>query len=307
VTGLHPGQTTVRASHPTFGNAIVPLVVTASSIIRVSLQPAAPKVMIGQNQSLAAIATYSNGSSVDVTQAAIWSSADQRIARVENGVPPIGQVSGAAAGSTTISADFAGSKGEATVLVSGTSPPTLAIAPVSASQTVGGTARFTAVFRQPNMPNSDVSAVAAWSSSDPAVAMWLGPSGQFRCLVVGATTISATYMGLSAPAPLSCTAGAPVLKELRLSLPNNGPLIVGISYGLGLEAIASDGTSALVTDGKQVKWTTSDGAIASVDGAPAVPSPTFIATLVGLGAGTVTVTANYRGLSISQEYSFIAR
>jgi hypothetical protein len=112
---------------------------------------------------------------------------------------------------------------------------------------------------------------------------------------------------LSAPAPLSCTAGAPVLKELRLSLPNNGPLIVGISYGLGLEAIASDGTSALVTDGKQVKWTTSDGAIASVDGAPAVPSPTFIATLVGLGAGTVTVTANYRGLSISQEYSFIAR
>jgi uncharacterized protein YjdB len=310
VTGGHAGKTVVRASHPTFGLAQAPLVVTTSALARVSVQAAQPgplALMIGQTQLLTATATYGDGSSADVTQAATWATADQRVVLVENSLPPIGQVTGQATGSTTISADFAGVRAEIAAVVSGTAPPTLSVAPISASQIVGATARFNAIFRQATAPNSDVSAVATWTSSDPAVAMWLGPSGQFRCLAVGTTTVSASYKDLTASAPLSCTMGAPTLRELRLSLPNNGPLIVGVSYGLGLEAIASDGMATQVSDGKLVSWSSSDLHIATIDGNPAVPSPTFIATLIGLGPGVVTVTATFRGVSISQDYTFIAR
>jgi uncharacterized protein YjdB len=307
VTGVRAGKTTVRASHPTFGLAQVPLVVTAGTLARVSVQPGPLALMIGQTQALTATASYGDGSSVDVTQAAIWATADQRVVKVENSLPPIGQVSGQATGSTTISAEFAGVRAEIAAVVSGTAPPTLSVTPISASQTVGATARFNAIFRQAAAPNSDVSAVATWTSSDPAVAMWLGPNGQFRCLAVGSTTVGASYKDLTASSPLSCTMGAPTLKELRLSLPNNGPLIVGVSYGLGVEAIASDGMASQVSDGKLVTWSSSDLHIATIDGNPAVPSPTFIATLIGLGPGVVTVTATFRGVSTSQQYTFISR
>jgi uncharacterized protein YjdB len=307
VTGVRAGKTTVRASHPTFGTAQVPLTVTTSAVARVSVQPGPLALMIGQTQALTATASYGDGSSADVTLAAIWATADQRVAKVENSLPPIGQATGQATGSTMISADFAGVRAEIAAVVAGTAPPTLSVSPISASQTVGATARFNAIFRQAAAPNSDVSAVATWTSSDPAVAMWLGPNGQFRCGAAGATTVTASYKDLTATAPLTCTLGAPTLKELRLSLPNNGPLIVGVSYGLGVEAIASDGMASQVSDGKLVSWSTSDLHIATIDSNPAVPSPTFIATLIGLGPGTVTVTATFRGVSVNQDYTFISR
>lgn len=307
VTGLRAGKTIVHARHPTFGSAQVPLLVTASELTQVALTPSPLRLMITQAQAVTATAVYADGSSGDVTQAAVWATGDQRVARVENGLPPIGQVMGQSAGNATISAEFAGKKGEISVVVSGTAPPTLTLTPIAASQTVGATSKFSAIFRQSMAPNSDVSAVASWSSGDAAVAMWLGPLGLFRCVGTGSTNVSAAYMGLMASAPLSCTMAAPTLKELRLSLPNNGPLIVAISYGMGVDAVASDGMSTPVTDGKAVRWTTSDPLIATIDDSPGTTSPTVLATLVGRAAGAVTVTATYRNVSTSQDYTFIAR
>jgi uncharacterized protein YjdB len=298
VAGVKAGKTIVRATHPLFGVAQAAVTVTGSSIARLAITPSPADVPVSQTRQLSAQAMYDDGSSATVTDAAIWTSADQRTVRVQGSLPPIGELTGVLAGTVDVMADFAGASAIVKVTVGDSGMTMLTIAPPSVSLMVGSTTRFQALLRQPSGAATDVSNLAAWSSSNTAVARSVG-GGQVRCASPGTCTINVSHAGRTAAAALQCTpAGTVTLKELRI-LPAgaNGPLFVMAKYGLMLEGTNSDGSPANIPT-SQITWTSSDEATASIDGG---------GVIIGHVPGTVDVTAGFGGLSASETYTFIAR
>jgi uncharacterized protein YjdB len=297
VTGIVPGSVRVSATHPLFGTASVIVRVTSATVASIEITPAPVAVAVGEDRLLAARANYTDGAVSNITEAAAWSTGDQRVARVQNSVPPFGELSGVTAGETPVTASFADAAGSAIVTVAEAGTTMLAIAPVMLAQTVGGTARFQAVLRLPSGVATDVSNLASWSSSNSMVARSVG-GGQFRCSTLGGITVSALHMGRMASASLVCTNMGPELIELRISPSGaNAPLFVSARYRLMLEATFSDGTTTTISN-SQARWMSADTNIATIDGS---------ATLAGAAPGMVTITASYGGATASERYTFIAR
>jgi uncharacterized protein YjdB len=297
VTGLTAGSVVVSATHPLFGAAAVAVRVTDATVASITIMPSPISVAVGENRRLSAAATYTDGAVSEITEAAIWSTSDQRVARVQNSIPPIGELTGVTAGQTAVIAAFADAAGSVVVNIMEAGTAMLSVAPSTQNQSVGGTARFQAVLRLPSGVVTDVSNLAVWNSSNTLVARSVG-GGQFRCSGGGMITVSALHMGNTAMGSLNCTNMGPELIELRISPSGgNAPLFVSTRYRLMLEASFSDGTSTTISN-SQARWMSSDTSIAAIDGS---------ATLTGTAPGMVTITANYGGVTASERYTFIAR
>jgi outer membrane protein assembly factor BamB len=97
------------------GFTYAPVTVTASAgtVESLAVRPAPVTVGIGKSTQLVATATYSDGTLADVTAQANWASSDTSKATVSN----VGLLTGVAAGSATISAEYAGFSGSTVVTV----------------------------------------------------------------------------------------------------------------------------------------------------------------------------------------------
>jgi hypothetical protein len=83
----------------------------AQSLTSLAIAPSQPKVGIGGTTQLTATATYSNGSSDNVTRSVTWSSADPRVVNVSGDAV----ASGSATGNVVITASFQGRTATATI------------------------------------------------------------------------------------------------------------------------------------------------------------------------------------------------
>jgi uncharacterized protein YjdB len=299
VTAMKVGRTQIRAAHPLFGIAQAPLTVTDRLLKEVVVRPVMVELAVGQTRQLSAQALYDDGSAVFVTDAAGWSSGDQRIVRVQSSVPPLGEISAIMAGTIDVTAEFAGLSGRSPVTVTGSGSPVLSIAPLATSIPVGSTTRFQALLRQPTGMAVDVSTLGTWTSSNVGAARSLG-GGQVRCVSAGTATISVTHSGQTVSAAMTCVAaGTVMITSIAINVVQNGPMFINSPYGpLTVERFFTDGSSRLVDDPSLVDWESSDEAIATVD-----PNRPF----VGKVPGTVTITARFGGFSATESYTFSAR
>lgn len=80
----------------------------------ISVTPAAPSITVGQTQAFTAIGTYANGSTQVLTAQATWVSADETVATITS---PAGLATGVTAGTSTITASFAGISGSTELTV----------------------------------------------------------------------------------------------------------------------------------------------------------------------------------------------
>lgn len=110
-TGVSPGICIITAS---IGgkSGTANLTVTAPVLQSILVSPTNASVQIGQAQTFTAVAFYSNGSTVDVSNMATWSSSNQSVATISGGV-----ATGVTAGSTTITAVYGGQAGTADLTV----------------------------------------------------------------------------------------------------------------------------------------------------------------------------------------------
>ena len=81
-----------------------PALSQAQSLTSLSISPNQPSVVIGGTTQLTATATYTDGSSNDVSSSVAWSSADPRVASVSGS----GVASGSATGNVAITASYQG-------------------------------------------------------------------------------------------------------------------------------------------------------------------------------------------------------
>ncbi len=285
VTAVAAGSCTITASYggQSGTSAVTISALTATAL---SVSPSTAQVPKGATTQLAATATLSDGSAVDATNSAVWSSGATATATVANGL-----VTGVATGQTTITAALSSLSATAQLTVSAATLTTISVSPAQASVAAGEAAQFVATAVYSDSTTSDITAHATWTSSNASVAQQAsnvnasGPAspGLIDALTPGQSTISATLGAVSGSALITVTNAT--AKQITIS-PSPITLPAGVSQQISANATFSDGTSRDVTS--SVTWHLGNATYATISGA---------GLLTGTAAGSTTLTATLSGVS----------
>ncbi len=197
-------------------------------------------------QQLVVYGSLSNGSQIDLTQAALgtgYSSDDQTVATVTVD----GMVFGLAGGNTTVRVkhgDF--TDAVAVNVIGGPQLTRLDVYPGLVELAAGGTAQLHVVgtYDDGSTGNLTADAGTSFASADEAVAT-VYSSGLVAAIGPGETTVSASHGSLSAAATVRVGTG-PTLTSIEID-PARLKLEIGSQAQLSVTAFYSDGTSANVT------------------------------------------------------------
>jgi uncharacterized protein YjdB len=196
-TALAPGSATVTATlSGVSGSASLTVPVPPPALASIAVSPSAPTIAVAATQQFTATGTYSDGSTQLLTTAT-WTAATPAIAIVNAS----GLATAVASGATPITASLNGITGSATLTVSGL---TLSISPNPASFAVGATQQFTLTATTNGGAPTNVTATATWSIGNPTVAT-VTSGGLATAVAAGSTSVTATYNGIAATAPIVVT------------------------------------------------------------------------------------------------------
>ena len=255
----------------------------AADLVSVAVTPATASVAIGASRALVAIATYTDGSSRDVTVGAAWTSATPAVATVN---ATSGVAVGVSVGNAVVTAAFSGKSGTSTLTVLPAALVSIAVLPANPSVNIGASQQFTAMGTFSNNTTRDITALSTFRSATPAVATIDAVTGRALGLSAGTSVISATSGALSGSTTL--TVNPVTLVSLALT-PQAPVLQIGATRQLTATATFSNGTTADVTSA--TSFTSSIAANASVGLANGL--------VTGVTVGTSVVTASYNGQTAS--------
>ena len=286
VTGVKAGMVGITATlNGVVGNATVGVV--AATLQTITVAPANATLTAGLRSSYTAMGVFSDGSMLDVTAQATWTTDNAMVATISNAAGAAGQLLARAMGTTTVTATFGGVSGQTTLTVTGATASSLSISPIAVSTPLGTGVQYTATLVFTNGTTRNVTGQAAWTSSNPMAAT-IGRTGRATPVGVGMTTIDATYMGLDASTTLTVTDAVPTSIQLTPIAPT---MPVGTVTQFNVTAIMSDGTTRNVT------------AMATfVSDTPGVVGITTGARMMrgratAVAAGSAVITATYMGFT----------
>lgn len=283
VRALVAGDATVTAKVGSL-SAEARFTVRPARVTSISVEPRMPSVPVGASVQLTAMASYDDSTTADVTLGATWSSSNPAAS-----VDARGLARGVSAGTAVITAAFGGQTGtvdltvrQATLVALTVNPPALTLPPRAVRQlTVQG--RFS------DGSTSDVTQLASWSSSSPAVAAVsnaAGHHGEVSSLQAGSANIIARLGNVQGQATLTVTPAMLVTLTVRPSNPTVRP---GGTVQLSVEGAYSDESKVDLTS--QATWTSGDASIATVGNASSG------GLVTGKAAGTVQLRAQLGPIS----------
>jgi len=276
VTAVAPGTATVSATLAG-QTANARITVPSATVQSLTVTPASATTGIFGTVSFQAVVTLSDATTQDVTATATWTSSSPSIATVDSA----GVASGVAAGITTIRASAGTVSGLAALTVSNAQLVSIALAPTNPSAGIGVKVSFSATGTFSDGSVSDVSSGAVWKSSAGDVATIDSTTHQASTLAAGSTTISATLAGISGSTTL--TVSSATLTAIQVT-PQSSKLAVNGTAKLVATGTYSDNRSVDLT--ASVTWSSSNAPLVAVSNATGAAG-----TIVGLSAGTATITA----------------
>ncbi|MCY9871637.1 Ig-like domain-containing protein [Vibrio barjaei] len=283
------GQTTISAQYLGL-NGEASLTVTAAVLDHLEVTPNAVTVPTGTNGQFEATAIYSDGSSVDVTSSANWSSSDSIVVNVDNSLANAGVGSALSVGSAVVTATYSGMSDTSSVTVIAPSLVELTISPQNKTVPLGLELQYEAHARYSDGTSRTVTLESSWQSSMTTVAT-ISTDGLASTVYTGETQISATFESITASTSLIVT--EPILMELQVT-PAIATINIQDLQQYKATAVFSDKTVTDVTTG--ATWTIADDVIAHVDNAR------FREGLVtGLSSGQTSVIATYYGKTANAE------
>jgi uncharacterized protein YjdB len=250
---------------------------TLSSI---AVTPATATVQLEQTQQFTATATYSDGSTANITSSATWGVATGSIASVSN----VGLATAAAAGSTNVTASLSGMSGAAALTVKAATVVSISVTPSTVTINVGATEQFTATATYSDGTTANVSSTATWTVGTGSIASITG-AGLATATAAGSTNVTASLSGMSGAADLTVKAATVVSISVT---PSTATINVGATEQFTATATYSDGTTANVSS--TATWTVGTGSIASI---------TSAGLATAMAAGSTSVTASLSGVSDS--------
>lgn len=295
---LSVGASTITAKLDSVSGTAA-LNVTGAEVVSLVVDPDFATLPKGTKTALKATATFTDLTSLDVTDQSDWSSSDNTVASVTTLASPRGEVSGVKLGQATITAAFGGQKATAQVVVTKATLLTLALDPTDPVIAKGTKLQMHATGTYTDGSSVDVTAQVTWTIADPGIASIsnaTGSQGLVTALSAGKTEIKASLAGVSARTSLTVT---PATLERLVVSPSSATLEYKGQQQLVATAYYSDGTSVVVTD--TTDWTSDDSTIASVTSAGAGRG-----LVTGNRQGKTVVTASFGGLSVKVDVTVLA-
>lgn len=214
-TGLSAGSTTITATaggHSAGGTLTVtpPITAPLPAIVSLALTPATSILQIGATRQLAAIASYSDGTTADVTATTTYVSSNPAFVTISNSA----MLMGVAAGSSTLTASFAGQTATAQATTAAATLTSIAVSPVTATVTVGAAQQYNAIGTYSDNTTAIITSTATWTSANNVVATV--DRGVATGVSAGTTTITARSGTQSGRATLAVTT-APAMPPVTVN------------------------------------------------------------------------------------------
>jgi len=276
--GSNSGTVTITAKSGTQqSTASLTISPAASNLVSIALSPLAASVPVNTSQQFSAIGTYSDGSTSDLTTVVSWSSSSTATAAINAS----GLLAAVAAGSTNVSASFAGVSQSTSVTVTAPSIVSITVTPGDLTLGIGINLRFTATATYSDGSSQDLSTGVKWSSSSTSVAT-INSAGMVTTVAAGSTTITATVGAFSDTSTVTVVPAHLVSIAVAPATPS-----IAMGTTLQFTAVGSfdDGSTQLLTS---LTWSSSSTSVAAID-ATGFASST--------GTGTATITAASSGVS----------
>jgi alpha-tubulin suppressor-like RCC1 family protein len=266
--GLSNGTVAITATDAVTGlSGKAVLCVGRARLRSIEVTPTAKSVPVGSTQAFVATGTYSDGSTLDLTDVATWKSSNAAIASVSNAAGTAGEAAALEVGTTTISATVLGKTDTAKLTVTGAVLTSIAITPAIKSLPDGTTLQLTATGTYSDGTTHDVTGAVTWTSSSAAVVVSnaAGSAGLATARALGVATVTATdpSTGIAATAQLTVTAA--VLTSLSIAPPSSS-VALGFSQQFRATGTFSDSTTQDLT--ATVTWSATSPAVASISNAP---------------------------------------
>ncbi|QEM67448.1 hypothetical protein FO488_04355 [Geobacter sp. FeAm09] len=195
-SALASGSVTITAESVS-KSATATLTVTAPSLNSLAISPTSLSLTGGTTGRFTLTAVFNDGTSQDVTDTTAWSSGTDTVATIGTTGLASGQVSAAAAGTATITAEYDGTSKTATVTVKAKTLKSLAISPSTTTNlTIGSATAFTATATYTDATTADVTGDTVWTTADANVAIPADSQqlqGQIMGVNSGSTTLTATF------------------------------------------------------------------------------------------------------------------
>ena len=189
-TSSGQGSTTITATASSVSSSTT-ITVGQATLSSISVTPPSISLALGYNEQFMAIATFSDGSTQDVTQSATWASSSPAVAVVNSTGLGISML----VGTTNVSASLGPAEGSALLTVISPVPVSLVISPANPTIFVSGQQQFSAALNYSDGSFLNVTASVTWNSSNPAVAT-VGPTGLAVGSGGGSSTIAAKWENL---------------------------------------------------------------------------------------------------------------
>jgi hypothetical protein len=243
-------------------------------VLSVTVTPAGASLPLGESQQFVATATLSDGSILDVTALANWSSSNRSVA----GISVTGLVTAASQGATSISAKYRSVAASTNLTVTAAALVSITVAPSNPSIAAGQTQQFAAMGTYSDSSTLNLTNAVIWSSSNTAAAT-IGATGLASALRLGSATIQATSGSVIGSTTLTVTAAT--LVSLALT-PVNPSIPKGLTQQFTATGTFSDTSTQNLAN--SVTWTSLSTTVATIDAAG-------LATAAGTGSSSIQATS----------------
>ncbi len=255
-TGVAGGTSVITATYLGIPGSTT-LTVTPATSVSIAVTPATASVPISGTQQFMACATYSDGSTRDVTASSSWTSGTVSVATV-NGTS--GVAIGVASATSVITANFGGKAGSATLTVTSATLSSIAVTPATLSIPINGTQPFMATATYSDGSTRDVTASSSWTSDTTGVATVLLTTGVATGVAGGTSVITANFGGKADSATLTVTGTGTTAPLVSIAVtPVTASVPISGTQQFVATAKYSDGSTRDVT--ALSNWTSGDPSI----------------------------------------------
>ena len=198
-TGQSAGTAMITAAYQGVTSNTANVLVTASPLVSIAVAPALSSVPatipFGVSLQFAATGRFADGSTENLTNSVTWATGTPSVATVTNAAGQPGQqglVTGIVAGTSSVTAVFAGIQGSDTLTVTNATISQVSVSPLNQTASAGTQLQFTATGTFSDNSTVSLTSQVAWSSSVVTVATING-SGLANTVAPGTTSIIAAF------------------------------------------------------------------------------------------------------------------